>query len=333
MARIQKDGLDYFPLDVTFFSDKDTRIIRSKFGSDGVLVYLYLKCEAFRQGYYFIADDDFILLMSDELNIRENLTKQIIHFLLARSLFDNTLFQSDKVITSANIQKQYQASKKTIGAKRDIFVNRSFWLLNFSETESFIKLYPTENKSEINPDLSEKNEDKSENNSQSIVKYSKEKESIVKESKPLDFSLYNKVIYLYNYICEDMVECQLSGGRIAAIQNLTEQKFNGQNITLSDIAKSFVLANRSDFLTGKAKPDFKADLDWILRYENFIKILECKYSRMPDNSYNIDDFDRFAINYILPERQRLPRFCNGCQTQNPYYCIIDCQNQGWADRK
>lgn len=53
-------------------------------------------------------DEDFEYIISDDLKIDQNKAKQVLNFLLSRSLFDNTLFQSDKVLTSAGIQKRFQ---------------------------------------------------------------------------------------------------------------------------------------------------------------------------------------------------------------------------------
>ena len=72
MARPQKTGLDYFPFDVDFFSDKKIRRLRAKYGNDGVTAYIYILCLIYRdKGYYAEYDDDLILDISDELNISE----------------------------------------------------------------------------------------------------------------------------------------------------------------------------------------------------------------------------------------------------------------------
>ena len=42
MPRPQKEGLDYFPLDVTFFSDPKIKILKARYGVDGIAVYIYL---------------------------------------------------------------------------------------------------------------------------------------------------------------------------------------------------------------------------------------------------------------------------------------------------
>lgn len=103
MARPRKQGLGYFPLDVDFFQNKKIRILKAKYGVDGISVYLYLLCEIYKNGYYVPVDDDFIYIMADDLKMSNNKIKQVLNFLLEQSLFDNTLFQSDKVLTSASI--------------------------------------------------------------------------------------------------------------------------------------------------------------------------------------------------------------------------------------
>ena len=53
MARPQKEGLEYFSLDVDFFSDRKIKILKGRFGADGITYYLYLLCEIYKgHGYY-----------------------------------------------------------------------------------------------------------------------------------------------------------------------------------------------------------------------------------------------------------------------------------------
>ena len=107
--------------------------------------------------------DDFEYIISDDLNMDGNKVKQVLNFLLERSLFDNTLFQSDKVLTSAGTQRRYQAMVKARALKNPITVER-FWLLQEEETETFIKVNPSLNNSENYPNNSKKNNDNSEKN-------------------------------------------------------------------------------------------------------------------------------------------------------------------------
>lgn len=179
MARPRKKGLDYFPLDVDIFQDKKIRILKAKYGVDGFTIYVYLLCEIYKNGYYLKADDDFICIMADDLRMSINKVKQVLNFLLERSLFDYKLFQSDKVLTSESIQRRFQLAVKERAKKTPVQVN-GFWILEKEETETFIQAYPFLNNSNKNDSYSRKNENYSQEKS---IKESKGKESRVKESK------------------------------------------------------------------------------------------------------------------------------------------------------
>lgn len=185
MSRTQKKGLNYFPLDVNFFSDLKVKILKAQFGADGITIYLYLLCEIYKKGYYIQVDDDFFYLVADDLNMQQNKIRQVINFLLSRSLFDNTLFQSDKVLTSVNIQKQYQESVKGRASKNPIQVKR-FWLLEKEETETFIKVVHNENFSEKNRFNSENNVFNSERNDTNKNKGNKNKINKNKENNSIN---------------------------------------------------------------------------------------------------------------------------------------------------
>ncbi len=104
MARPKKSGLSYFPLDTDFFEDHKIKILKARYGNDGMVLYIYLLCGIYKQGFYMQVDEDFEYILSDDLGMDQNKAKQVLNFLLSRSLFDNTLFQSDKVLTSAGIR-------------------------------------------------------------------------------------------------------------------------------------------------------------------------------------------------------------------------------------
>ena len=106
MARPQKEGLAYFSLDVDFFSDRKVKILKGRFGADGITYYLYLLCEIYKgHGYYLEVDEDFDYITSSELGMSHAKIGQMRKFLLERSLFDNKLFQSDTILTSTSIQR------------------------------------------------------------------------------------------------------------------------------------------------------------------------------------------------------------------------------------
>lgn len=179
MPRPQKSGLDYFPLDVNIFSDNKIRILKARYGMNGVSVYIYLLCEIYKNGYYMEWNDDFKYILADELNLTDGFIEQVLTFLLERSLLSSTLFKSDTILTSPGIQRRYQLAVKERAKKTPIKI-KGFWLLDEAETEPFIKVNPNEDKSQKNEDKSWKNEDKSREES---LKESKGKKRKEKENK------------------------------------------------------------------------------------------------------------------------------------------------------
>ena len=193
LARPRKDGLDYFPLDADFFEDEKIRILKARYGADGIILYIYLLCRIYKHGYYMKVNEDFEYLISDDLKMSPDKVKQVLTFLLSRSLFDNTLFQSDAVLTSAGIQRRFQLAVKERAKKNPIQAGR-YWLLKEAETEPFIKCTQFEGFSQKNNNNSVKNKD---NSREQSLKESKVNNDIYNTSFPPEleraFQLYLSV--------------------------------------------------------------------------------------------------------------------------------------------
>ena len=179
MPRQQKPGLSYFPLDVDFFTDNKIRILRARFGNNGIAVYIYLLCEIYKKGYYMEWNDDFKFILAADLNLSDGFIEQVLTFLLERSLLDSTLFKSDTILTSPGIQRRFQLAVKERAKKTPVKVE-GFWLLDEETTEPFIQVQLQAGNSVKNEDISRKNVDSSQEKS---LKESKEKKSKGKQSK------------------------------------------------------------------------------------------------------------------------------------------------------
>lgn len=177
MARPKKRGIDYFSLDCDFFSDRKIKILKARYGADGITLYLYLLCEIYKNGFYIHVDEDFYYIISDDLGMNYDKVKQVLTFLLERSMFNKQLFQSDAVLTSAGIQKRFQLAVKERAKKSPIKVD-GFWLLKKEETEPFIKVTHFDDYSQNNSDYSRNNDDNS-------------REKSLKESKVNNYIYYS----------------------------------------------------------------------------------------------------------------------------------------------
>ncbi|RKJ46532.1 DUF4373 domain-containing protein [bacterium 1XD8-76] len=176
MARPRQDGLLYFSFDTDFFyADKRIKRFHSKYGNDGLILYIYLLAEIYRNGYYIDWDEETADDIASDLHLKDGFIEQVLTYLVSRSLLTmRTLAGSVTVITSPGIQKRYQEAKK--GCKRQIEVDPDIWLLNENETESCIKVMNNDSNSEKNQSNSEKNQSNSEKNH---IKENKEKKSKV----------------------------------------------------------------------------------------------------------------------------------------------------------
>lgn len=109
MGNAYKDGkLDFFPHDANFKKDYKVKLIVSEFGNDGPTVFWDILEQMYGdKGYYLEWDEDKCLLMAGELGFKKEYAEQIVNRLASRSLFDNKLFGSVRVLTSKRIQNNY----------------------------------------------------------------------------------------------------------------------------------------------------------------------------------------------------------------------------------
>jgi hypothetical protein len=254
------------------------------------MVYIYILCEIYREGYYIEYDEDLILDISDELNISENATKQIVSYLLSRSLLDSTLAKSVNVLTASSIQRRYQKAVEERGKHRDIVVDGRFWVLKEDETESFIQVRPVDGFSENKCSFSPKKSDLSENNhtKESKVKKSKVNESkedmTDKPSEPPALNDCNLIFELYNRICT-------SYPKITAFSENRKKtvKARLKTYSVSDFEKLFTKAQNSDFLKGKNNHNWSANFDWLVKDANMAKVLDGNYDNNYDSQNNSHD--------------------------------------------
>ncbi len=278
MARTQKKGIDYFSCDVDFFSDKKIKILKSRYGPDGIVLYLYLLCEIYRNGFYLILDDDWEFIISDDLSMDSNKVKQVLNFLLERSLFDNTLFQSDKVLTSTRIQKNYQEAVKSRAVKTSITVD-NYWILTEEETAPYIKVTHFQDNSKKNDNNSEKNKDNSKKND---TKESKEKKNKNKEKKTKDVYFANQE--LNNAFCLYLTCRKNNNDEVIKQEQITLLVEEVKSLS-SDVSEQIAIVNKATMGNWKSFYPLKLDKK-IGRPKNAKKFEE--------RNYNHEELERLA---------------------------------------
>ena len=251
MARPRKNGLFYFSFDTDFFySDRRIRALLSRFGSDGVVLLIWIWTEIYRNtGYFLKWNDETIDNAMADLGLAEGLIKQVMEFLYSRSLLTklSTLAISDTIITSPGIQKRYQEALK--GQKRDFEVISEIWLLEKEETASFIKVTQKQDFSEKNKSFSKKNASFSEKNciKEKKVNKNKIKENIyrhenVRESEKVFFEdeKLNKAFIDFIAFRKELKKPLVGKGIDLAIKKLKDIAGNDNELAVKIIEQSIL---------------------------------------------------------------------------------------------
>jgi len=157
MARPQKAGLDYFPLDTDMDNDDKTVLIESRYGLEGFAIVIKLLMKIYKTGYYYKWTERERLLFSKRIGANEKLIADIIKDCIEWDLFDKKMFEKYQILTSKGIQKRYfEAVKRRQGI--DVYM-----------MYTLIPIYDYIN--EVNVNINEVNDDI---NPQRKVKYIKE---------------------------------------------------------------------------------------------------------------------------------------------------------------
>ena len=107
MARPKKQGLDYFTNDVNFYQDIKIRKLIHYKGIQAVSVYHILLCQIYASGYYLPWDDDLPFIISEISGLQEDSIPDMIRYFIEIGLFDKSIFEENRVLTSRSIQERY----------------------------------------------------------------------------------------------------------------------------------------------------------------------------------------------------------------------------------
>ncbi|MHC8517025.1 Lin1244/Lin1753 domain-containing protein [Sporosarcina sp. ITBMC105] len=177
MARPQKLGLDYFPLDVDIDQDDKIQLVEALHGTTGFAVVIKLLMRIYKEGYYYDWTEMEQLLFSRRVNVDINALNDIVNDCIKYGLFDQKLFKTYKILTSHGIQERYfEASKR----RKNITVVNQYMLINDSK---IVNANINRVNVDINGEVVEGNDAES---TQSKVKESKEEESKQQHAAEID---------------------------------------------------------------------------------------------------------------------------------------------------
>jgi len=165
LARPQKVGIDYFPLDVDIDQDDKVAIIEAQHGIRGFGVVVKLLMHIYKNSYYYEWTEKEQILFARRVNVDINEVNVIINDCVKWGLFDEELFNTFKILTSRGVQKRYLEITKR---RQEVEVIKEYLLLDNDDINSYTNLVIVS----INKETDNINDDI---NTQSKVKESKEK--------------------------------------------------------------------------------------------------------------------------------------------------------------
>ncbi|MDQ0459092.1 DUF4373 domain-containing protein [Clostridium sardiniense] len=168
MARPQKTGLDYFPLDVDIDQDDKVALIEAQHGIKGFAIVIKLLMKIYKNSYFYEWTEKEQLLFSKRVNVDINSVNVIINDCVKWNLFDSKLYKDYKILTSDGVQRRYL---EAVGRRQKVKINKKYLLLD----DETVNVYKNLVIVDINNDLDEVNSN--------INPQSKVKESKVKETK------------------------------------------------------------------------------------------------------------------------------------------------------
>ncbi|UVV61723.1 DUF4373 domain-containing protein [Bacteroides fragilis] len=111
MARPTKQGIEYFSLDVDFFSDIKVRRISKACGPASTSILICLLCNIYRdKGYYIEWDEDLPFVVADTIGTTEGAVEEVVKKAVQVGFFDKSLFDQYRILTSNGIQNRFKSA-------------------------------------------------------------------------------------------------------------------------------------------------------------------------------------------------------------------------------
>ncbi|WP_281816150.1 DUF4373 domain-containing protein [Parabacteroides goldsteinii] len=128
MARPIKQGLSYFPFDVSFFSDRKVRKIIRGCGPASPTILICLLCNIYEdQGYYILWDEELPFDIADTIGVPEGAVKELIKKAVDVDFFDKEMFEKEHILTSRGIQSRFIESTKK---RKDVTIKKEYWIFS-----------------------------------------------------------------------------------------------------------------------------------------------------------------------------------------------------------
>lgn len=124
MARPQKIGLDYFPLDVDIFEDdKIIPVLIENENAENIIIRLM--CSLYRNGYYIEYNKNLVTNVAYRSRVPIENVEGVIKSLIESGFFNKNIFTEHSILTSSGIQKRWKLATR----KRVVSYELEYWLL------------------------------------------------------------------------------------------------------------------------------------------------------------------------------------------------------------
>lgn len=248
--------MKWFKHDACAGMDAKLKKLRLRYGLEGYGLYWYLlECiartvEPHNLTYELEEDSE---VLAAELNMNREQVEEMMVFMVDLSLFENT----DGIVTCLKMRE-----------RSDEYTNKLLKTANIVGTNS------RQSRDKVRSNRIEQNR-REENRIETTRSPAKA------GSRPP----VQEIVDLYHEILPD-------NPRVVKItdtrRSLIKQRWNDELKTLDNWRNYFLHVSQSNFLTGKAepqpgKPAFFADLEWLIRPSNLVKVAEGKYHREVSN--------------------------------------------------
>lgn len=134
MAYKRGKGLKFFPMETDFLQDRQLRRVLHACGPLGPLLYIYILCCIYSEGYFLRWDTELLEDAAIDLRCEPAELMRVLDCLIARELFDRRLFESRRLLSSRAVQQRYMDSCRAM--HRKLCVQRGIWLLSEEESLS-----------------------------------------------------------------------------------------------------------------------------------------------------------------------------------------------------
>ena len=264
MARPQKNGLDYFPLDVDIDQDDKIALIEAQHGVIGFAIVIKLLMKIYKNSYFYEWTEKEQLLFSKRINVDINSINVVINDCIKWGLFDSNLLETKKILTSKGVQARYL---EAVGRRTKVEIKKEYLLLD----EDIVNAH----KNLVIVDINSNNEEVYDDiNPQSKVKKSKVKKSKVNNNKEDicsgDFNIYRYMqqrgFVTISSITAEQIKADIEMYSLEEVRQAIDIADNNGKHTYSYV-KGILEKRRANGADGGTRKDSKPSEDKWSQYE------------------------------------------------------------------